>query len=162
MASNDVAVCVRNVSHHFGQEGDTQFVRAMLDTSLDIRRGELMCLIGPSGCGKSTLLNIIGGLLPQTNGTVTVDPGTKHQTMVGFGGAVAFYAGLLGRRAADDQAWRVVFSDLGLDVIRLGNWYQNQTATGTTMATPFSDTDAVAGAERRQQAPVRPLRLLRG
>jgi NitT/TauT family transport system ATP-binding protein len=72
MASNDVAVRVRNVSHSFGEEGDVQFVRAMLDTSLDIRRGELMCLIGPSGCGKSTLLNIIGGLLPQTTGSVTV------------------------------------------------------------------------------------------
>ena len=37
--------------------------RALLDTSLDIARGELLCLIGPSGCGKSTLLNVIGGLL---------------------------------------------------------------------------------------------------
>src|SRR5205807_4564681 len=41
-------------------------------TSLDIARGELMCLIGPSGCGKSTLLNVIGGLLVPTTGTVHV------------------------------------------------------------------------------------------
>jgi ABC-type taurine transport system ATPase subunit len=47
-------------------------VRALLDTSLDVARGELLCLIGPSGCGKSTLLNIIGGLMRPTSGTVEV------------------------------------------------------------------------------------------
>jgi NitT/TauT family transport system ATP-binding protein len=72
MAGQDVAVRVRNVSHQFGEEGDTLHVRALLDTSLDIQRGELLCLIGPSGCGKSTLLNVVGGLLMPTTGTVTV------------------------------------------------------------------------------------------
>ncbi len=72
MTANDLAIRVRNVSHQFGEEGSTQFVRAMLETSLDIRRGELLCLIGPSGCGKSTLLNVIGGLLTPTNGKVLV------------------------------------------------------------------------------------------
>jgi NitT/TauT family transport system ATP-binding protein len=47
-------------------------VRALLDTSLDIRRGELLCLIGPSGCGKSTLLSIMGGLMEPASGTVEV------------------------------------------------------------------------------------------
>jgi NitT/TauT family transport system ATP-binding protein len=72
MEANDVAIQVRNVSHQFGEEGSTQFVRAMLETSLDIHRGELLCLIGPSGCGKSTLLNVIGGLLTPTSGKVLV------------------------------------------------------------------------------------------
>jgi NitT/TauT family transport system ATP-binding protein len=70
--SDNVSIRVRNVSHQFGEKDERQFVRAMLDTSLDIRRGELMCLIGPSGCGKSTLLNVIGGLLKPTNGRVYV------------------------------------------------------------------------------------------
>src|SRR4029077_15121061 len=47
-------------------------VRALLDTTFDIRRGELLCLIGPSGCGKSTLLNVIGGLLTPSAGPVDV------------------------------------------------------------------------------------------
>ncbi len=72
MAGSDVAVRVRGVSHQFGEEGESLYVRALLDTSLDIARGELLCLIGPSGCGKSTLLNIIGGLLTPTTGSVLV------------------------------------------------------------------------------------------
>ena len=63
MTSGAVAVHVKNVSHEFGEPGDAFHVQALQKTSLDIRRGELLCLIGPSGCGKSTLLNMVGGLL---------------------------------------------------------------------------------------------------
>src|SRR3954471_10816659 len=72
MPAPEPAIRVREVSHHFGEEGETLHVRALLDTSLDIRRGELFCLIGPSGCGKSTLLNVIGGLLTPSAGKVMV------------------------------------------------------------------------------------------
>jgi ABC-type nitrate/sulfonate/bicarbonate transport system ATPase subunit len=78
MTSADTAVRIRSVSHHFGEEGETHHVRALLDTSLDIARGELLCLIGPSGCGKSTLLNVIGGLLTPTTGTVHVGATPVH------------------------------------------------------------------------------------
>jgi NitT/TauT family transport system ATP-binding protein len=70
--TGEVAVRIRGVSHQFGEEGGTRYVRALLDTSLDIRRGELLCLIGPSGCGKSTLLSIMGGLMEPATGTVEV------------------------------------------------------------------------------------------
>jgi NitT/TauT family transport system ATP-binding protein len=72
VTSQDVAVRIKDVSHQFGEEGEAHYVRALLNTSLDIARGELSCLIGPSGCGKSTLLNVIGGLLLPTTGTVHV------------------------------------------------------------------------------------------
>ena len=72
MTTGDAAIRVRDVSHQFGEPGDAQFVQALQHTSLDIVRGELLCLIGPSGCGKSTLLNMIGGLLTPTTGTVEV------------------------------------------------------------------------------------------
>ncbi len=72
MTAGDVAVRIKGVSHQFGEAGEAQHVRALLDTSLDIARGELLCLIGPSGCGKSTLLNVIGGLLAPTSGAVEV------------------------------------------------------------------------------------------
>ena len=72
MTSRDAAVRIRSVSHQFGEVGDAQVVRALADTSLDIARGELLCLIGPSGCGKSTLLNVVGGLMTPSSGTVEV------------------------------------------------------------------------------------------
>jgi NitT/TauT family transport system ATP-binding protein len=72
MPPSSVAIEVRNVSHQFGEAGQARHVQALLDTSLDLARGELLCFIGPSGCGKSTLLNIIGGLTKPSTGTVTV------------------------------------------------------------------------------------------
>jgi NitT/TauT family transport system ATP-binding protein len=72
MQSPDPVIRVRNVSHQFGEIGEARYVHALMDTSIDVARGELLCLIGPSGCGKSTLLNIIGGLTRPTTGTVTV------------------------------------------------------------------------------------------
>lgn len=43
-------------------------VCALKKVSLDIARGEFVCIVGPSGCGKSTLLRIIAGLLQADSG----------------------------------------------------------------------------------------------
>jgi NitT/TauT family transport system ATP-binding protein len=72
MTAGDAAIRIKSVSHQFGDAGEARYVRALSDTSLDIVRGELLCLIGPSGCGKSTLLNVIGGLMTPTRGAVEV------------------------------------------------------------------------------------------
>ncbi len=81
MASAEAAIEVRNVSHQFGEEGEARHVQALLDTSLNVTRGELLCLIGPSGCGKSTLLNVMGGLIQPTTGTATVSGKTVNGPM---------------------------------------------------------------------------------
>jgi len=70
--TDEMTIRLSGVSHHFGEKGDARHVCALRDASLDITRGELVCLIGPSGCGKSTLLNVIGGLLSPSSGTVEV------------------------------------------------------------------------------------------
>src|SRR6266436_3045445 len=72
MMPDKVAIRISGVSHQFGEESEARHVRALRDTSLDVARGELICLIGPSGCGKSTLLNILGGLIAPTAGSVEV------------------------------------------------------------------------------------------
>lgn len=48
-------------------------VRAVSEVTLDIDRGETVCLIGPSGSGKSTLLKMINMLVEPTSGSIRVD-----------------------------------------------------------------------------------------
>jgi putative ABC transport system ATP-binding protein len=47
-------------------------VRALVDVTLDIPRGEFVAVMGPSGCGKSTLLNLIGAIDMPTQGRLRV------------------------------------------------------------------------------------------
>ena len=81
MTAAEVAIRVRDVSHQFGEAGQARHVQALQNTSLDVTRGELHCLIGPSGCGKSTLLSVIGGLTTPTTGTVMVGGKPVHGPM---------------------------------------------------------------------------------
>jgi NitT/TauT family transport system ATP-binding protein len=65
-------IAIQGVSKTFAGRDASQTVQALDQVSLDIRKGEFVCLLGPSGCGKSTLLAIIGGMLRASAGTVTV------------------------------------------------------------------------------------------
>jgi bicarbonate transport system ATP-binding protein len=40
------------------------------NVSLNVQKGEFICLIGHSGCGKSTLLNMVSGFAKPTHGEV--------------------------------------------------------------------------------------------
>jgi len=48
-------------------------ITAVDHVSFSVAQGELISLIGPSGCGKSTVFNIVGGLVPVSEGRVIVD-----------------------------------------------------------------------------------------
>jgi ABC-type lipoprotein export system ATPase subunit len=54
---------------HRTSEGDAA---ALQGTTLDVQRGELLCVLGPSGAGKSTLLRVIAGLQTPSAGIVQV------------------------------------------------------------------------------------------
>ena len=45
-------------------------VQVLWDISLDVRPGEIVCLIGSNGAGKTTLLRTLSGLLPVQHGTL--------------------------------------------------------------------------------------------
>jgi NitT/TauT family transport system ATP-binding protein len=47
-------------------------VEALRGVDLDVRDGEFIALVGRSGCGKSTLLRLIAGLVPVSDGRISV------------------------------------------------------------------------------------------
>jgi NitT/TauT family transport system ATP-binding protein len=47
-------------------------VESLKPLTFDIGEGEFLAIVGPSGCGKSTLLKMVGGLLPATQGRITL------------------------------------------------------------------------------------------
>ena len=63
----DIVVSLRGVAKTYG---DAVAVESL---SLDVRRGELLCLLGPSGCGKTTTLRIVAGFIEPTAGSVLID-----------------------------------------------------------------------------------------
>jgi branched-chain amino acid transport system ATP-binding protein len=48
-------------------------VQVLWDASLEVFRGELVCIIGANGAGKTTLLRCLSGLLKPIAGSVAVD-----------------------------------------------------------------------------------------
>jgi branched-chain amino acid transport system ATP-binding protein len=58
------------VSHLQAGYGDVQ---VLWDISIEVKAGELVCLIGSNGAGKTTLLRCLSGVLGTTSGTIAVD-----------------------------------------------------------------------------------------
>ena len=65
------AVTVRDVSKVYGPAGAHTF--ALDRISLDVQKGEFLCLVGASGCGKTTLLNLMAGLDRPAKGTIDIE-----------------------------------------------------------------------------------------
>ncbi|MFV0251842.1 MAG: ABC transporter ATP-binding protein [Beutenbergiaceae bacterium] len=59
---------------------------ALTPIDLEVAAGEFVSVIGPSGCGKSTLMMLVSGLLPTSEGSISVNgaPVTKPVTDLGI------------------------------------------------------------------------------
>lgn len=62
---------LRNINKSFGP------IDVLHDISLDVRSGEVLCLLGDNGAGKSTLIKILAGVFQPSSGTIEMD-GTPY------------------------------------------------------------------------------------
>jgi len=60
----DVLLKVSGVHAGYGD------VPVLWGIDLEVRRGEIVCLVGSNGAGKTTLMRVISGLLPLTAGSI--------------------------------------------------------------------------------------------
>mgnify|MGYP000501209666 CR=1 FL=1 len=63
---------MKKITKHFGG------VKALTDVDLDIKRGEIVCLLGENGAGKSTLMKVLTGVYPEYGGEFTMEGSVKH------------------------------------------------------------------------------------
>jgi len=66
-------ISVRNIAKSYGDH------RVLDDVSLEVGKGEVVCIIGPSGSGKSTLLRCVNGLENYDEGEVAIDGEPVHR-----------------------------------------------------------------------------------
>jgi NitT/TauT family transport system ATP-binding protein len=81
MPLTPVAVKVDGLTKTFGTGA------AVEDLSFEVRENEFVTVVGPSGCGKSTTLRIVSGLVPPTQGKVSIR-GKKVEGPIGDVGMV--------------------------------------------------------------------------
>jgi ABC-2 type transport system ATP-binding protein len=71
-----LAVSARGVAKRYGP------VLALDDFSLDIRHGEVFCLLGPNGSGKTTFIRLLAGFMSPSAGSLQVAGfDVQHQAM---------------------------------------------------------------------------------
>ncbi|ENH97877.1 sulfonate/nitrate/taurine ABC transporter ATP-binding protein [Gracilibacillus halophilus YIM-C55.5] len=58
-----------------------QYVDVLENISIDIKKGEFVCLLGPSGCGKTTLLRILAGLEKPSLGDISIQHENKQNPL---------------------------------------------------------------------------------
>lgn len=68
----DTVIRLENVTKQFGGE-ESAAIEVLRGVDLELQAGETLAIVGPSGSGKSTLLNIMGSLLPPSDGRVLVE-----------------------------------------------------------------------------------------
>ncbi len=88
-------------------------VTAVDGVSFGVAAGEFVSIIGPSGCGKSTLFNVIGGLVGDYEGRVTVEGATISGTHPAIGMVFQEESTFPWRNVLDNVAFPLEIAGMG-------------------------------------------------
>ncbi len=116
-------ISVRNVGKSYGAH------RVLDDVSLEVDKGEVVCIIGPSGSGKSTLLRCINGLEHYDEGAIAIDGTAVHR---------------------EQKSIHALRSEVGM-VFQRFNLFPHRTALENVMEGPLY-VKGVARAEAKERA----------
>lgn len=75
----DYIVEANAISKYYKQKRN--YFCAVKEVTLQVPKGEMVCVLGPSGNGKSTLLKMIAGITPPSEGTISFDGITYDNTL---------------------------------------------------------------------------------
>lgn len=70
--NEEVMIRLENVTFEYKSYIDDSIQTAVNNVSLEINKGEFLCILGHNGSGKSTIAKMMNGLLLPTEGQVTV------------------------------------------------------------------------------------------
>ena len=70
--NDEVMIKLENVTFEYKSYIDDSIQKAVNNVSLEINKGEFLCILGHNGSGKSTIAKMMNGLLLPTKGKVTV------------------------------------------------------------------------------------------
>ena len=126
-------VKLERVNKSFGR------LQVLRDVSLEVHKGEVVCIIGPSGAGKSTLLRCVNHL-------EAIDSGTIY-----FDGQPAYHYVRDGKTVVDPES-RVeeIRSQIGM-VFQSFNLFPHLTAIGNIMEAPVH-VRRIAPEQAREEA----------
>jgi ABC-type polar amino acid transport system ATPase subunit len=122
--------------------------RVLCDVTLEVQRGEVVCIIGPSGAGKSTLLRCINHLENVDSGTVFFEDAPAYRYLRN------------GKTVVDpDRRIEEIRSHIGM-VFQAFNLFPHLTALGNVIEAPVHVRhEPLAAARERGQALLRKVGL---
>jgi NitT/TauT family transport system ATP-binding protein len=82
--AGDAVLTVEHLAKSYRLDNKTTR-RAVGDVSLEVRRGEFLCIVGSSGVGKTTLVKCLAGLIKPTGGELSFDGEPIDGTPPGLG-----------------------------------------------------------------------------
>jgi branched-chain amino acid transport system ATP-binding protein len=94
---------------------------ALWGVSLDVKAGELLCVVGPNGAGKTTLINTIAGIQRSSSGSIQIDGNAGRQELTKMPAHLFCEAGI----AIVPEGRRLFTSMTVMENLELGSYLPN-------------------------------------